>query len=40
MDVLFIEDNELLEKYNNIWNKVSNSIKKELDYKANLPINF
>ena len=27
----FIEDNELSEKYHNIWNKVSNSIKKELN---------
>ena len=26
-----IEDGDLLNKYNNIWNKVSNSIKKELD---------
>ena len=26
-----IEDDELLKKYNGIWNKVSNSIKKELD---------
>ena len=26
----FIEDDELLEIYNGIWNKVSNSIKKEL----------
>ena len=31
MDVFFIEDDELLEIYNGIWNKVSNSIKKELD---------
>ena len=30
----FIEDDKLLETYNNIWNKVSNSIKKELDWKA------
>ena len=29
----FIEDDELLKKYNNIWNKVSNSIKKELHCK-------
>ena len=33
MDVLFIEDDELLEKCNNIWNKVSNSINKKLDCK-------
>ena len=26
-----IEDDELLENYNNIWNKVSNSIQKEFD---------
>ena len=26
-----IEDGELIEKYNGIWNKVCNSIKKELD---------
>ena len=26
----FIEDDELLEIYNGIWNKVSNSTKKEL----------
>ena len=30
-DVFFIEDNELLEKNNSIWNKVNNIIKKELD---------
>ena len=29
MDVLFIEDDQLLETYNDIWSKVSNSIKKE-----------
>ena len=27
----FIKDNELLEKYNNIWEKIKNSIKKEFD---------
>ena len=27
---IFIEDNELLETYNGIWNKVSNSIKKKI----------
>ena len=27
--VFFIEDGELLERYNSIWNRVSNSIKKE-----------
>ena len=26
-----IEDGDLLNEYNNIWNKVSNSIKKELE---------
>ena len=31
MDVFFIGDDQLLETYNNIWKKVSNSIKKELD---------
>ena len=31
MDVFFIKDNELLEMCNDIWNKVINSIKKELD---------
>ena len=30
MDVFFIKDDEFLEKYNGTWNKVSNSIKKEL----------
>ena len=28
---LFIEDDELLETYNDIWNKVNNTIKKEID---------
>ena len=28
----FLKDDELLKKYNDIWNKVSNSIVKELDY--------
>ena len=28
-----IEDDELVETYTNIWNRVSNSIKKELDFK-------
>ena len=27
-----IKDDELLEKYNEIWEKVSNSIKKRFDY--------
>ena len=35
-----IEDDELLEKYNKIWKKVKNSIKKEFDskpvYKENM----
>ena len=26
-----IKDDELLKKYNHIWNKVSNCVKKELD---------
>ena len=29
----FTEDDELLEKYNSIWNKFSNSIEKEFDCK-------
>ena len=33
MDIFsFIEDAELLETYNGIWDKVGNSIKKEIDY--------
>ena len=28
-----IKDDDLLKKYNDIWNKVSNSIKKEYDWK-------
>ena len=33
MDIFsFIEDYELLETYNGIWDKVGNSIKKEIDY--------
>ena len=31
MDVFFIEDDELLETYNSIWNRACNIIKKELD---------
>ena len=31
MDVLFIEDDDLLEKYKNIWDKTSTNIKKEFD---------
>ena len=31
MDVFFIEDDDLLEKYNTIWDKVSADIKKEFD---------
>ena len=31
MYVFLIEDEELFEKYSKIWNKVRNSIKKELD---------
>ena len=33
MDVFLIEDNDLLEKYNTIWDKVSADIKKEFDRK-------
>ena len=33
MGVFLIEDDELVKKYNDIWNKVSNSIKQELDCK-------
>ena len=33
MDVLFIEDDDLLEKYKNIWDKISTNIKKECDSK-------
>ena len=33
MDVFLIEDDDLLKKYNNIWNKVSADIKKEFDDK-------
>ena len=29
----FIKDDNLLKRYNDIWNKASNSIKKELDCK-------
>ena len=29
--IFFIKDDELLEKYNEIWEKVNNSIKKEFD---------
>ena len=29
--LFFIKDDELLEKYNEIWEKVKNSIKKEFD---------
>ena len=31
MDVLFIKDDDLLEKYKNIWDKISTNIKKEFD---------
>ena len=33
MDVLFIEKDSLLEKYNTIWDKVSADVKKEFDSK-------
>ena len=29
--IFFIEDNELLQKYNTVWDKVSVDIKKEFD---------
>ena len=32
MEVFLIEDDELLKKYNDIWNKASNSIEKEFQY--------
>ena len=32
--IIFIEDDDLLEKYNTIWNKVSADIKKEFDSHA------
>ena len=31
MDVYLIEDDDLLKKYNTIWDKVSADIKKEFD---------
>ena len=31
---IVIENDELLEKYNDIWNKFSNSIEKQLDCQA------
>ena len=31
MDVFFIENDDLLEKYNIIWDKVSTNIKREFD---------
>ena len=31
MDVFLIEDDDLLKKYNTIWDKVSTHIKKESD---------
>ena len=36
----FIEDDDLLEKYNTIWNKVSTDIKKEFDSKPVYNIEF
>ena len=33
MDVFLIEDDDLLEKYNTIWDKVSTDMKKEFDGK-------
>ena len=34
------KDDKLLKKYNDIWNKVSNSIKKEIDCKSIYPSKF
>ena len=34
MDKFFIEDDNLLKKYNTIWDKVSADIKKEFDSEA------
>ena len=31
MDVFLIEDENLLKTYNDTWNKVSNSMRKEID---------
>ena len=33
MDVFFIEDDDILEKYNTVWDKVCSDIKKEFDSK-------
>ena len=33
MDIFFIEDDDLLEKSNIIWDKISANIKKEFDSK-------
>ena len=38
MDAFFIENDELSEKYNTIWNKVSNDIKRILT--VNLSLGF
>ena len=40
MDTFLIEDNDLLKKYNEVWNKVSNSMKKEFDSKPTYNKNF
>ena len=37
---VFIKYDQLLEKYNHIWNKVSNSIKKRIWYWTYLEKNF
>ena len=34
MDVFLIEDDDFLEKYNTIWDKVSADLKKEFDSKS------
>ena len=34
MDIFFIEGDDLLEKYNTIWDKVSADIKKEFDHET------
>ena len=40
MDVSFDKDDKLLKKYNDVWNKLSNSIKEKLDRKHIYNKNF
>ena len=40
MDVVLIEDDELLEKYNTIWVKVSADIKQNVDSEPVYNLNF